>query len=123
MTLASPAADAASDLRLQRANDGTLVVVGSGWRPGHRLVVSLGQELFTTYADGAGDFEIPTGLSTYHGDLTVHRVTRMALPRAPLAPHPVAVLLAQGFAEGAALTGALIGLAMLTIGVRHWTRA
>jgi hypothetical protein len=111
---------AASDLRLQRAADGTWLVEGHGWRPGDALVVSLGLERFTTYVDDAGDFEVATGVATYQGDLAVHHLGRLALPSAPVGLHPLAVALVQGLAEGAALVGALIGLTALGAGVHRW---
>jgi hypothetical protein len=112
---------AAADVRLQRAVDGTLLVVGSGWRPGDKLEVSLGKEQFTTYVDHAGDFEVATGLATYQGDLSVHHPSATVLP-APGGPNPMAVLFVHGIAEGSAFLGALIGVGALALGAHRWMR-
>jgi hypothetical protein len=118
----SSSALAASDLRLQRAADGTWLVEGHGWRPGDALVVSLGLERFTTYVDDAGDFEIATGVATYQGDLAVHHLGRLEVTPPPLGLHPLAVAFVQGLAEGVALLSTAIGLGALGVCVHRWTR-
>jgi hypothetical protein len=99
---------------LDPAPDGTLVLVGSGWRPGQRMVVSVGPDLFPVLADSVGDFELQTGLVSTGGPpepLAVHhpdaQISRTSLGRTPQSdtPHPLAVLFAQTLVIGAALLG------------------
>jgi hypothetical protein len=112
---------------LESASDGTLTLVGRGWRSGQSLVVSIGQDVFPALADSVGDFEIQTGLSDSGGPLgplTIRHPERETLafgrlgpPGEPDLPHPFAVLFAQSLAMGAglcALTGAGLGLAFMT---------
>ena len=95
---------ATSDIHLAHAADGTLVVVGSGWRRGQELVVSLGAQRFTVRADGSGEFELTTGLATFQGELAVHHadapaVAFAALPTAGFAQvSPLAVDLVRSVA-------------------------
>jgi hypothetical protein len=110
--LSGPAVDAlaAPQASFELADDGTLVLVGNGWRPAQELVINLGSGRFVAYTDSGGEFEVPTGLATYKGALSIHRKELSALSMAPLAipqttdePHPLAILFAQGLARGAAL--------------------
>ena len=117
---------AAPDVSLQAAADGTLSVIGTGWRPGQRLVVSLGPDSFPARADSTGSFEVTTGLASYQGQLAVHRPdprpaapARSAAPGDAYVPDPLAVLFTQSMAIGAALsTLAAGGLAILTRAAR-----
>jgi len=116
-------AHAASDLRLRRAADGTWVVVGSGWRPGDHLTVSVGSATFAALADGAGDFEVETGLPAYQGEVAVHHAAERTLSMLSLTgPNPLALALVQGFAQGAALTMGLLGASLVVFGIRRWRR-
>ena len=65
---------AAPDMSVQPAPDGTLLVVGNGWRPQHQLVVSLGHDRFRAFTDSTGSFEISTGLDSYLGAIAVHHL-------------------------------------------------
>ncbi len=125
--LVAPAtAQAASDLSLHRAADGTWIVVGSGWHPAEQVLVTAGQARFVALTDGAGDFEVATGLSSYPGPVSVHHQLVSDMPMlalAPPAPHPLALALVQGLAEGAALLGAGLGLLLLGLGIRRLQRA
>jgi hypothetical protein len=119
-------AHAASDLEMRRGADGTWVVVGSGWRPGDHLVVSVGPTTFAALADGAGDFEVKTGLQAYQGEVAVHHQAEAALSMLALpsmGPNPLAVALVQGLAQGVLLTAALLGLSLVALGLRRWRRA
>jgi hypothetical protein len=93
---------AASDVAVGHATDGSVVVVGSGFRPESELIVGLGETYFPAYVDSAGAFEVNTGLLGFTGDLGVHHSARsMAiLPLANAAPHPLAVLFAHGLLDG-----------------------
>jgi hypothetical protein len=111
---------AAPEVSVDLSPDGTFTVVGNGWRPGQRLVVSLGRTSFAAWADSTGSFEVPTGLVSYQGPLEVHRPDQTALTMGrfgpaerPGLPNPLAVLFAQGLVSGvelAALLGGLVGL-------------
>jgi hypothetical protein len=117
LALVTPAsaATAASEVELTHAADGTLVVLGSGWRPSRQLVVSLGQEHFTADVDETGDFEIPTGLAGLNGDLAVHHaaLASATIGEAPVSPSPLAVLFARSLVEGALVLVALFGVVVL----------
>jgi hypothetical protein len=103
-------AQARPEVTVRDANDGTgtLTLVGSGWRPGQRIVLVVGRDSFQAEADPAGEFEVPTELLPLASDsarsLTVRRAD--ALPIAGDVsvdgPHPWAVLFAQTLASGAA---------------------
>jgi hypothetical protein len=107
------------DVSMSGAADGTVLLVGSGWKPGQQLIVSVGREIFPTQADTAGSFEIHTTLpfdATSGAALSVRpfagSLSFAALPPAPIAPaappapHPLAVLFAQSIADGATWLGA-----------------
>jgi len=107
------------DVSMSGADDGTVLLVGSGWKPGQQLLVSVGREIFPTQADTAGGFEIHTTLpfdATSGAALSVRpfasSLNFAALPPAPLAPaapptpHPLAVLFAHAVADGATWLGA-----------------
>lgn len=119
----SSSALAASDVELKHATDGTLVVVGSGWRHGELLVIDVGQQQFNVRADASGDFELPTGLAASSGELTVrHAATMSDLGFASMAtrtPSPFAVLFAWSVAEGVALLAVMTGLMLVLAGVRR----
>src|ERR1700737_3087537 len=94
---------------LDPAPDGSLVLVGSGWRPGQRMVVSVGRDQFPVLADSVGDFEIQTGLVSAAAppeQLAVHRpgaqITQAAgdQPLLSATPHPFAVLFAKSLMTG-----------------------
>ena len=115
---------------LEPATDGTLLLVGKGWRPGQKLVVSAGRDLFPATADGAGDFEVATGLPAAVGpgtrlsvkrqDPSLMAMAQLIVPPLTQAPNPLAVLFAQSLATGAellALSGVALGL--LRVGIRR----
>jgi hypothetical protein len=120
---------AASDIRLEHAADGTLLVVGSGWHRDQPLVISLGQQRFNVRADGSGEFELATGLASYRGELAVHHADApelafAALPAAEAAQvSPLAVDLARSVAEGLAFLGGGLGLGLVAAGVNRRRRA
>jgi len=125
-TLLLAPAQAASELEMHRAGDGTWIVVGSGWHPGDKLVVTVGPARFLAFADGAGDFEVQTGLQSLQGEVAVHHQPAGDMPMLQLAspgPHPLAVALVQGMAEGVVLMGALVGVLLLALGMARWSRA
>jgi hypothetical protein len=113
---------AASDVQLEHAADGTLVVVGSGWPGGRDLLISLGDQHFQVQVDPSGDFEVPTGLPAYQGELAVHHLAAPDVALLPTAePHPFAVLFAHAVAQGFVLLTFLVGVAMVGAGVtRRW---
>jgi hypothetical protein len=103
------------EVSLQGADDGTALLVGSGWRPGQRLIVSVGRDAYAALADSAGGFEVHTSLpldaslgmalsvrpfST--ATLNFGSLGQQAAPApVPAAPHPLAILFAQSIADGA----------------------
>jgi hypothetical protein len=116
---------AAPEVSLQAAADGTLKVIGNGWRPGQQLVISVGGDEFAARADSAGDFEIATGLASYQGDVAVHRpeLRPQTSPRSaslaePYVPNPLAVLFAQSVAIGTVLTLIAGGLTSVALAAR-----
>ena len=118
-------AHAASGLELRHAPDGTWHVIGTGWRPGDQVEVSLGVARFPAYVDDAGDFEVATGLTTT-ADVAVHRpvAREPAMLSLNSEPNPLTVALVQGLTEGAALTALSSGLLLLlVVGVRRWRQA
>jgi hypothetical protein len=111
---------------LDAAPDGTLRLVGNGWRPGQRLVVSVGPDLFAAVADSTGSFEVATGLTASAGPpatVSVRPQSRarlafssLGLPPQAAEPNAWAVLFAQGLATGAGIFGfsaAVLGAAVL----------
>jgi len=119
---------AASGVSLDPKPDGTIVLVGSGWRPGQELVISLGTDTYPAQADSSGNFEVPTGLTVTGGpplSITVRRRETSALAFAHLGPppdsdlpNPFAVLFAESLAFGAkilAFAAGGLGLALLSI--------
>jgi hypothetical protein len=104
---------AQAEVSLEPASDGTLVLVGNGWRPGQRLVVTVGHDVYPAMADSAGGFELRTGQAvtgTAPPLLSVRRHNVSTLAFAALGadarrdqPHPFAVLFAESLAMGAAL--------------------
>lgn len=120
---------AASGVSLDPKPDGTLSLVGNGWRPGQELVVSLGTDEFPAVADSSGSFEIPTGLLVKGGpplSITVRRVDPRSLAFGHLGPppeldgpNPFALLFAQSLASGAQLFALTAGgLTVLRVAVR-----
>lgn len=117
---------AAPEVSLQAAADGTLSVIGNGWRPGQRLVVSVGPDNFPARADSAGDFEVATGLASYEGQVTIHRpdprplsVQQPELLGERYVPNPLAVLFARSVAIGAAVSTLVAGgLAIVALAAR-----
>jgi hypothetical protein len=117
---------AASGVSLNPAPDGTIKLVGSGWRPGQQLVISLGTDEFPALADAAGSFEIPTGILARGGlplSMTIRRPETNALafataapPAALDVPNPFALLFAESLAMGTrwfALSAVGLGVAAL----------
>jgi hypothetical protein len=114
---------------LEPAPDGTLTLVGGGWRPGQELVVRVGQLAFAAQADLLGEFEVQTEMLSSTGPpglLSVQRPKPAELAFAKLGPpaaandraHPYAVLFAQALATGAgmfALGGGGLGLLWLAL--------
>jgi hypothetical protein len=123
---AASTALAQAEVTLEPAADDTLLLVGTGWRSGQRLSITVGHDVFPALADSVGGFEIRTGqpVSTAaSATLSVHRENTsalfLALRAAPTLdePHPFAVLFAQGLATGAALfaySAGSIGVVLLT---------
>jgi hypothetical protein len=118
---------AQADVSLEPAADDTLLLVGTGWRSGQRLSITLGHDNYPALADSTGGFEIRTGqplTNAATATLSVHRedTATRALPllrAAPTAdaPHPFAVLFAQSLGMGAALfvySAGSLGVVMLT---------
>ena len=123
MLCAANPAQAASDVQLKHASDGTLLVVGSGWPRGQTLVISLGVRRFDVHVDSSGDFEVATGLASFQGDLAVHRADFSSQNFVSLAsePSPVAVLFARSVADGLVLLMFVVGVSMVGAGViRRW---
>ena len=98
---------AAPEVGVAHAPDGTLLVVGSGWRPNQQLVVNVGVDRFPAYVDSAGEFEVSTGLATKPADVSVHRPQHsemsFAALEAPAQANPLAILFAQSLASGVAV--------------------
>jgi hypothetical protein len=122
---------AAAGVTLDPKPDGTLMLVGSGWRPGQELVVSLGTDAFPAVADASGSFEIPTGLLVKNGpplSITVRRADPSSLafanlgpPPAVDVPNPFALLFAESLAMGAQFFAWCAGgLALSTLAIRAW---
>jgi hypothetical protein len=121
---------AEAEVALSPAGDGTLLLVGSGWRPGQQLAVSLDDDVFPALADSAGGFEVRTGVpagGTAPPRLTVRRLDTSApafarlLPTSepPPTPHPLAILFAESLAMGAILFALSAGgLGALTVALR-----
>ena len=122
---------------LDPASDGTLILVGTGWRPSQRMVVSVGPDLFPVLADSVGDFEVQTGLPATGGPtepLAVHRPyaqitpATLAVTRQTDTPHPFAVLFAQTLLIGMAFVGlgaagmGVMALAARFVRIRRGTR-
>jgi hypothetical protein len=128
---------AAAAVSLDPRPDGTLVLVGSGWRPGQELVISLGTDAFPALADATGSFEIPTGLLVTSGpplSITIRHPDASSLAFAHLGPpadpgssNPFAVLFAESLAMGAKVfafsAGGLSLTALATRAVRARGRA
>jgi hypothetical protein len=122
---------------LDPAPDGSLILVGRGWRPAQRMMVSVGRDQFPVQADSVGDFEVPTGLAATGGppeQLAVHQPypqitpAMLAVMRPTNAPHPFAVLFAQTLLTGAASVGlgaaglGFLALAAHILRIRRGTR-
>lgn len=124
LLLPAQAVLAASTVELKHASDGTLVIVGEGWRAGP-LVVSLGQDRFTAYVDSAGDFEVRTGLTLAQGPIAVHHaqpsdMAMLALDVAPSPPSPLAIALIEGLADGVRSVAAIGAVAfVLLVAIRR----
>jgi hypothetical protein len=117
---------------LTPATDGTVTLVGSGWRPGQQLVISLGGDEFRAEADAAGNFELSTGLPARGGlplSMTIRREEPNALAFARLGPpppeleangkNPFALLFAESLATGAQfLAVGAGGLGLATLATR-----
>lgn len=117
--LAMPAsAFAAQQTSVEPGTDGTLIVIGSGWRPTEMLVVRLGTDQFVAYTDSSGSFELTTGLYSYEGALVVRRADpSMLATQVAARPSPLAVFFAESVAHGAALLAiclALLGALSMT---------
>jgi hypothetical protein len=116
--------------------DGTLTLVGGGWRPGQELVVRVGELAFAAQADLLGEFEIQTEMLSSAGPpglLSVHRPKPAELAFARLdspavthdGAHPYAVLFAQAMAAGAGMFAVCVGglgLLWLALGPRRYRR-
>jgi hypothetical protein len=120
-------AEAAPEMWLTHAQDGTLVVVGDGWRAGQVLVISLGGARFPAFVDSAGGFEVATGVVSYQGALAVADPRAAALAQQASArseapsPSPLAVAFAQNLAAGMELLASgLVVLGGALVLQRHW---
>ena len=104
---------AAPQASLEASPDGTLRVVGDGWRPGDQLALIFGQHRFEAFVDSAGGFEVTTGLPQLQGALAVHHVARMeATTFTTPQVHPLAVWFAQSLLLGCTYAGVLVSLAV-----------
>jgi hypothetical protein len=114
---------------LDPAPDGTLILVGSGWRPGQRMMISVGRDQFPVLADSVGEFEIQTGMPAIgvppeplavHGPYALMSTASLGLiPRAD-APHPLAVLFAQALMTGAMFLGfGIAGIGSVALAARY----
>jgi hypothetical protein len=123
------------EVALEPAADGTLVLVGNGWRSGQRLVVLVGHDLYPAIADAAGGFEVRTGQplsNAVNATLSVRREDSSMLGFVPLrvapppdGPHPFAVLFAQSLMMGTAfltLSAGGVGALLLTARTIHSRR-
>jgi hypothetical protein len=114
---------------LDPAPDGTLILVGSGWRPGQSLVVSVGRDMFPALTDTVGEFEVQTGLVSTGGPpvpLAVHRpdapiIQATLVQRSqPDTPHPLAILFAQNLLTGTIFLGlSAAGIGIVSLGARY----
>ena len=120
------------DVSLEPTADGTLLLVGNGWRSGQRLVVSVGHDLYPAVADSAGGFEVRTGQplsNAANATLSVRREDSSTLGLVPLRvvpmpdqPHPFAVLFAQSLMMGAVfltLSAGSVGILLLIAHTIH----
>jgi hypothetical protein len=110
-------------VRLDSASDGQLVIIGDGWRPGQKLVVSLGRDVFPAFADSAGEFEVLTGLSGSTSLPLSIRHLESALPAmaelTETAPNPLAVAFAEDvLAAATAVALAFAGLGAIVLARR-----
>jgi len=112
---------------LDPAPDGSLILVGRGWRPAQRMMISVGRDQFPVQADSVGDFEVATGLAAGGPPepLAVHRpypqVTpaMLAVMRQTDTPHSFAVLFAQTLLTGTAFVGlGVAGLGFMALAAR-----
>lgn len=120
-----PVALAAPQASLEANPDGTLRVVGDGWRPGDQLALISGQNRFEAFVDSAGGFEVATGLPRLHGTLAVRLVARMEATTFTAAPaHPLAVWFAQSLLMGSTYAGILLCIAIIAsyLGRRYAAR-
>ena len=106
---------AATEVSVVPGADGTLLVTGSGWRPGQQLVVALGATQFPVRADSTGSFEVVTGIATYQGAVAVHHPGAaadhtFARLEGFAATPPLAVLFADSLARGGALLAVAAGV-------------
>ena len=110
---------------MQHASNGSVVVVGNGFRPDSELVVGIGEANFPAYVDSAGAFEVNTGVVEFHGDLAIHRQQpALAFARLPdTSPHPLAVAFAQGLTSGLEVVALSAGsLALAWLALRRYPR-
>jgi hypothetical protein len=116
---------------LDPAPDGTLRLVGSGWRSGQGMVVGVGSDAFPIVADDNGSFEIPTALPSTTAPLPALSVrarssaslaiSRLGLASETVAPNAWAVLFAQSLATGAGLLALSAGsLGLLSLVARRF---
>ena len=122
---------AAPVVSLDASPDGTLRLIGSGWRSGQGMVVSVGSDAFPIVADDNGSFEILTALPSTTAPLPALSVraqssasrafSRLGLASETVAPSAWAVLFAQSLAAGGAwLTLSAGGLGVLSLAVRRF---
>jgi len=115
---------------LDPAPDGSLILVGRGWRPAQRMMISVGRDQFPVQADSVGDFEVATGLAAGGPPepLAVHppypQVTpaMLAVMRQTDTPHSFAVLFAQTLLTGTASVGLGLGFMALAARIVHTRR-
>jgi hypothetical protein len=125
-------AAAQPQVSLDASPDGTLTLVGDGWRPGERLVVSVGRQVYPASADTTGSFEVRTGLAPGGppAPVAVHRQADLAAAFARLGPseaadrpHPFAVLFAKALVSGIGLLGLAATAVALATGSGRALRA
>jgi hypothetical protein len=107
--------------------DGNVLLVGNGWRPGQRLVLTVGRDVYPAFVDSAGGFEVATGTAPLAGQVVLVRplaasatpaMARLDLETEP-GPNPFAVLFAESLLAGGGLLVGVGGGLGLIAGARR----